>query len=147
MPLDRADAICDLSDPNVVVGPRKRRPTERLLENGDPLSHRKVRKVSAAVVSVDAHADKDKENHTLSSTLSILPGLPPAPRPTRPPAARPTTTPATVPATEGVESTSDPSSDGPEAIVVEGSDDEETDLEGSDGGEATDEDDDAELGT
>jgi hypothetical protein len=54
--------------------------------------------------------------------------------------------PATVPATKGVESTSDPSSDGPEAIVVEGSNDEETDLEGSDGGEATDEDDDAELG-
>jgi hypothetical protein len=28
-------------DPHIVDGPRKRRPTERVLENGDPLSHKR----------------------------------------------------------------------------------------------------------
>ena len=43
MPLQRSDAIADLSDPNIILGPRKRRPTEHLLENGDPLAHKKAR--------------------------------------------------------------------------------------------------------
>ena len=42
MPLKRSDAILDLSDPNIVLGPCKRHPTERLLENGDPLVCKKA---------------------------------------------------------------------------------------------------------
>ena len=43
MPLQRSDAILDLSDPNIVLGPHKRHPTERLLKNGDPLACKKVK--------------------------------------------------------------------------------------------------------
>ena len=42
MPLERTDAILDLSDPSIVIGPRKRHPTERLLENGDPLVYKRA---------------------------------------------------------------------------------------------------------
>jgi len=49
MPLQRSDAILDLSDPNIVLGPRKRRPTERLLENGDPLASKKVKCISSSM--------------------------------------------------------------------------------------------------
>jgi len=43
MPIERQNAVLDLSDPNIVLGPRKRRATERLLENGDPLAAKKKR--------------------------------------------------------------------------------------------------------
>jgi len=43
MLLQRSDAIPDLSDPNIILGPRKRRPTKCLLENGDPLVRKKAR--------------------------------------------------------------------------------------------------------
>jgi|SRR6267142_5745441 len=72
MPLDQSDACLNLSDPNIVLGPHKCCPTERLLENGDLLSQKKVRKVSAAVAVSNALADT--ENHT---SLSLMP--PPVP--------------------------------------------------------------------
>jgi hypothetical protein len=47
MPLERSYAVSDLSNPDIVLGPRKRRPTERLLENGDPLVCKKKKVVHA----------------------------------------------------------------------------------------------------
>jgi len=38
-------------DPNIIDGPRKRRPTDRLLENGDPLSHKKTKTTSTTSTS------------------------------------------------------------------------------------------------
>ena len=118
MPLERSNAILDLSDPNIVIGPRKRRPTERLLENGDPLICKKARNKGTL------------DNRTLSSML---------------PPAHPRQ------ATNSTESThgDDTTSDGAEAITVDdkeeshGGDDSD---KGSNKGEATDENDDAELG-
>jgi len=140
MPLDRADAILDLSDPNVVLGPRKRRLTERVLENGDPLAHKKARKVSAAV-TVSSNAPSHMESPTSSSMLPptrLTITAPQSIRPTRPAlAARPSSM-------HAAESGDGGTSDGAQAIVVEDSDDS---GEGSDEKEATDEDDDAELGT
>jgi hypothetical protein len=132
MPLDRTDAILDLSDPNIVVGPRKRHTTKHVLENGDPLAHKKVRKESAAV-TVSSDAPSHMENPTVSS---MPPPTESTPRPTRPTlATRPSNMHAAVSA-DSDEGASE-SSDGARAIVVEDSDE----------NAATDEDDDAELCT
>lgn len=130
MQLERSDAVLDLSDPNIVLGPRKRRPTERVLENGDPLACKRVRKAYASSVS---NAGVDKEDHTSSL-------IPP---PTHPTSAT-CTTPAPRQAANHADSNDDSTSNGPQAIMVEESDDDGD--EGSNEGEATDEDDDAELG-
>jgi len=50
MLLKRSDAIADLSDPNIVIGPRKCCPTKRVLENGDPLIHKKARNKSNSML-------------------------------------------------------------------------------------------------
>ena len=110
MPLKRSNAILDLSDPNLVLGPCKHRPTECLLENGDPLVCKKARNSS------------NKEAHTL---LSMLP-------PTHPIHTMPN---------PGQATNHTESSDNKTAIVVEDSDETESDV-----GETTDEDDKAELG-
>lgn len=115
MPLQRSDAILDLSDPNIVLGPRKRRPTECLLENGDPLVCKKVK-----------HA------------------LPSVPTPTPPTPVD--TIPNSGQTTDQTESSDDSASGEDQAIVVEDSDEAESNGEGVEG-ETTDEDDDAELGT
>ena len=125
MPLERSYAILDLSDPNIVLGPRKRRPTERVLENGDPLA-KKARNMHASTsVTVndvaDASADKGKR------TLSTMPPAPPSSQSTHP--------------TDSAESSDDQDSDRVQAIVVD-----DDDKKGSDEGDVTDEDDDAELG-
>ena len=39
-----SDTQPDTPDPNIVLGPRKRRPTHRLRENGDPLAYKRARK-------------------------------------------------------------------------------------------------------
>jgi len=119
MPLERSDAILDLSDPNIVLGQRKRRPTERLLENGDPLACKKGRKVliSTDVTVSDGSADTDKLKPSSTS-----PSIPSSSQSTGP--------------TDSAEDTND------EAIEV----DDDGDDEGSEM-EATDEDDDAELST
>lgn len=140
MPLERSDAISDLSDPNIVVGPRKRRPTERLLENGDPLACKKARKVVT-----DSNADD--EGHTLSSMPPppLLTRTTPPPTHLAHPMPLPTCEPNLRQVTNGAENRT---SDGGQAIMVNDSDDEDgdTEKEGSDKGEVTDEDDDAELG-
>lgn len=134
MPLERSDALPELTDPNIIVGPRKRRPTERLLENGDPLAHKKARTV--------LKDSKNMEKHTPSS---ILP-------PTHVAHAMPATLARQTPhSAEGaVDRVMDP--DDPEAIVVEDTDEEDNCGADSDEGGTqndegtTDEDDDAELG-
>jgi len=65
MLLERLDALLDLSDPNIVLGPHKCRATEHLLENGNPLAYKKSKAVSSA--------SADKDNHT--SLLSLMPPL------------------------------------------------------------------------
>ena len=143
MPLDQSDAHLDLSDPNIVLGPCKRRPTKHLLENGDLLSQKKVRKVSAAVVVSNALADT--ENHTSSSlvpppvplTLIVAPSACPTP------VSHPTlaTQPRKMCTTDSAKSSNDDdgTSNGAQVIVVEDDD------EGGDEREETDEDDDAKL--
>jgi len=49
MPLQRSDAILDLSDPNIVLGPHKCHPTEHLLENRDPLASKKVKYILSSM--------------------------------------------------------------------------------------------------
>jgi len=49
MPLQRSDAILNLSDPNIVLRPCKRRPTECLLENWDPLASKKVKYILSSM--------------------------------------------------------------------------------------------------
>ena len=61
IPLERSDIILDLSDPNLAVGPRKRRPTERVLENGGPLVRKKATK------------NTKLDNHTLSTSSTPAP--------------------------------------------------------------------------
>jgi hypothetical protein len=74
MPLERSDAILDLSDPNIALGLHKRRPTERLLENGDPLACKKGRRAQAStgVMVSDGSVDKDKLKPSLISPLMPL---------------------------------------------------------------------------
>lgn len=131
MPLERSDAILDLSDPNIVVGPRKHRPTKRLLENGDPQVCKKMRLDHLSTSMTVSTASADKGDLT-------LPLMPPLTHPTHP-------APGPRPATDCTEGSDDKHSDGAQAIVVEDSDKEESD-EGSDEGTTTEEDDDAELG-
>ena len=75
MPLDRYDAIPDISDPSIIIGPRKCHQTERVLENGDPLTYKRARKthVSTPVTATNAsRPSADKENLTML-TLSSMP--------------------------------------------------------------------------
>jgi len=131
MPLERSNAIPDLSDPNIVLGPRKRRPTERILENGDPLTYKKAKKDNVII----SHACVDKGNCT--SSLMPLP------------THLTHTVPHAMGAADNAEHNNDRSSTGAlgnKVIMVEDSDGEEDDW-GSDKEATTDEDDDAELGT
>ena len=85
MPLERSGAILDLSDFDIVLGPHKRRPTERLLENVDPLASKKIQKDNAFSGDIGAtvsNASADKGKHTLS------PMLPPTQSPHAMPRAR-----------------------------------------------------------
>ena len=115
MPLQRSDAILDLSDPNIVLGPRKRCPTERLLENGDPLVCKKAK-------------------HSLPSV------------PTPTPLMLVDTIPNPGQTTDQTKSSDDGASGEDQAIMVEDSDEAESNGEGVEG-ETTDEDEDAGLGT
>ena len=73
MPLERCDAILDLSDPNIVLGPRKRRATERLLENGDPLAWKKKKMdLSTDATVSNAHADEGGHTSSLVSPQAPL---------------------------------------------------------------------------
>jgi len=131
MPLERSNAVQDLSDPNLVLGPRKRRATERVLENGDPLAKKKR---MGDVSSGNANADKGKH------TSSLVPA----------PAQLTHATPCASGTTNGAKGSDARTSGGAQAIVVEDGDDtDENDEEthGSSGGATTDEDDDTELGT
>ena len=119
MPLERSDAIADFSDPNIVIGPRKRRPTERVLENGDPLVRKKARNNSMLMTSPPT-----QPTHTMPN-----PGQ-------------------TTNHVESSDCGDNVTSDEGQAIVVEDTDDadeEKKDRESVEG-EITDEDDDAELG-
>ena len=133
MQLERSNAFLNLSDPNIIVGPRKRRPTECLLENGDPLACKKVKKYTKDLENMEKH--------------TLLPMPPPTPvvDATLAGQARQTM--------HSAESTVDGAHDEAEAIVVEDTDEENhsTNKGGVQNndigeGETTDEDDDSELG-
>ena len=120
MLLERSDAILNLSDPNIVLGPRKRYPTECLLENGDLLVCKKARYSS------------NKENHAT---------------PTMPDPGQATDR---ADSSNGVTSDGAQVivvEDSDEVKSDRGSDGGETAGTDEDEGETTDEDDDAELGT
>jgi hypothetical protein len=123
MPLQRSDAITDLSDPYIILGPRKCHPTERLLENGDPLIYKKARDNSI------------KENYTSSSmpTPTHLTHIVPNPERTT---------------TDAVSSdcSDERTSDDTQAIMVDDNDEAGSDRETVEG-ETTDKNDDTELGT
>jgi hypothetical protein len=73
MPLERSDAALDLSDPNVILGPRKRRPTERVLENGDPLACKRARHAKESTAVTVSNARTDKEVRTVRTLTAIPP--------------------------------------------------------------------------
>jgi hypothetical protein len=75
MPLERSDAILDLSDPNIVLGPRKCRPTEHLLDNGDPLACKKGRRVH---ISTGVTVSDDSVNRDKLRPSSASPSMPPS---------------------------------------------------------------------
>jgi len=135
MPLERSDALLDLSDPNIVIGPHKCHATKCLLENGDPLVQKKNKAVPTGMTVSSASADKDKlDNHPLSSKLL------PLTHPTH-------TAPGPREVTNHTEGGNDKASDRAQAIVVEDSSEGESDEgTGSDEGASTKEDDDTELG-
>jgi len=118
MSLERYDAILDLSDRNIILGPRKCCATECVLENRDPLAYRKKRKELSTDVTV-SNACVDEGDHT-------SPSMPPQ-----------------LPVAHTKCSDNRPSGKAP-VIVVEDSDKEESNN-GSNGGESTEEDDEAEL--
>jgi len=129
-PLEQSDALLNLSDPNIILGPCKHCATECLLENGDPLAWKKKKtdNVSTGMTVSGASTDMDKlDNHTLSSM----------PLPTHPIH----TTPDPRQATSSVEGCDDRASKRAQVIEVEDSSEEE-----SDEGASTEEDDDVELG-
>ena len=134
MLLERSDAILDLSDPNVILGPRKRRPTEHLLGNRDPLVCKKKRKDQGDVsTGVTVSSATDNGNHILSSML---------------PLPLPLLTNQAHTALNAGQNTNHAQSHGAQAIVVD--DDEESlesDGDDEDEGATTEEDDDAELCT
>ena len=132
MPLQRSDTVLDLSDPNLVSGPRKRHPTEHVLENGDPLVYKKKKKDQDNVsTGTTVSIATDKGSHTLSS-IPLPPPQPPMNQ--------------THTMLNAGQSTNHAQSYGAQAIMVDDSDDEE-ESHGADEnkGVTTDEDDDAEL--
>ena len=139
MPLDRSNAIPNISDPNIVLGPRKRRPTERALGNGDPLACKKARRDQVAATVTVSNADACVDNR--SPTLSSMP----------PPTHLTLAVPHGKKTIDNAEHTNDRTSGGAQpaqknkVIMVESSD-EDGNNDVGDKGATTDEDDAAELG-
>ena len=129
--LDRSDAILDSSDPNIILGPHKHRPTECLLENGDPLLYKQGRKIHTSADDVPTDMEK-----LMSSSAALSADL----IDTTPPSSQ-----LTCPA-DSSESGDDCTSDGVQAIAVDDSDKEGGNEEGSSDRGVTEEGDDAELG-
>ena len=117
MLLERFDAFADISDPNIIIGPCKHQPTEHLLENRDPLVHKRARKANINMSGASAN----KENLTV---------LPPSSPSSVPPSSH-----------AGDQSDSDDGHEGHDALT---SDDTQVIMLDSD--EETDEDDDSKLG-
>jgi len=67
MLLEKWDAILDLSDPNIILGPHKHRPTERLLGNGDLLVCKKKKDQDGVSTGMTVSSATDNGNHILSS--------------------------------------------------------------------------------
>ena len=155
MPLERSDAALDLSDPNVILGPHKRHPTERVLENGDPLACKRARQAKESTAVTVSNARTDKEVRTVR-TLTAIPApthqpplpthQPPAPtHQPLPPTHQPQRAPNPRQATNDAEGSDDSTS---EVIMVKdsGSDERSKGSDDADEGEETEEDDDGELG-
>jgi len=74
MLLEKSDAILDLSDPNVILGPCKYCPTECLLGNGDPLVCKKKKKDQDDVsTGTMVSSTTDNGNYILSLMLPSPP--------------------------------------------------------------------------
>ena len=131
MPLEWSNALLNLSDPNIILGPCKCHATECVLENGDPLILKKKNAMPTGITVSSASTDKDKsDNYTLSLMPPLLTHLTHA-------------IPGPKQATNYTEGCNNRASDRAEAIVVEDSSDEGT---GSNEGATTEEDDDTKLG-
>jgi hypothetical protein len=77
MSLQRSEAIPDLlSDPNIVQGPRKRRPTERVLENGDPLARKKAKVPSVSTARNKSPASSVSRIDDVSRDIPLPAGFP-----------------------------------------------------------------------
>lgn len=129
-----SDPQLDAPSPNIVQGPRKRRPTQRLRENGDPLACKRARKnTSSAALTV--------------SNPPSVPAVVEGATASNPPAATVSRLP------QGL-GTADSSDNGAheglatQAINIDDSDEDAGEDDESEGGGATelDKDDDAELG-
>ena len=135
MLLERSDAILDLSDPNVVLGPCKCHPTKHLLGTRDPLVCKKKKKDQGDMsTGIMVSSATDNGNHILSS-------MPPPPPP---PLMNQAHT-----ALNAGQNTNHAQSHGAQAIMVDDDKEESLESDGNDEdkGATTEEDDDAELCT
>jgi hypothetical protein len=138
MLLGRFDAIPDISDSSIVIGSHKCHPTECVLQNNDPLTHKRARKTYVAVPMTASNVSgpsSEKENLTIF-TSSSLPHL------THPIATTPPLSQSTQPANSNKSSDS-LNSNQAQAIVVDDSSKERSNKKD---GEVMDEEDNAELG-
>ena len=135
MLLERSDAILDLSDPNIILGPCKHHCTECLLGNRDPLVCKKKKKDQGDVsTGMMVSSATDNRNHILSS-------MPPPP-------LLPLMNQAHTALNAG-QNTNHTQSHGAQAIVVDDNEEESLESNGDDEdeGATTEEDNDAELCT
>ncbi len=123
---------------NVVDGPRKRRPTERVTENGDPLVQKKAKTMTFGPQKVISANTKTTSTQTTKATLSRRASIEDAVEPTPAPGPQPRHPARILEAADDSDGGhNDFDIDMPELIDIE-DDDEEADED--------DEDDEAELG-
>jgi len=72
MPIERQNAILDLSDPNIILGPRKHHATECLLENSDPLATKKKRSDKVSPQSLGNVGDAGVTDSSAEETTGTL---------------------------------------------------------------------------
>jgi len=132
MLLEKSDAILDLLDPNIILGPCKRCPTEHLLGNRDPLVCKKKKDQDGVSTGMTVSSATDNGNHILSS----MPPLPPL-----------LLTNQAHTALNAGQNTNHIQSHGAQAIMVDNDEEESLESHGTDEdeGATTEEDDDAEL--
>ena len=139
-----SDGQLDAPDRNIVQGPRKRRPTQHLRENGDPLACKKARKNAASTVNNPSTASSAPAA-SVSPAQQVLEGA----TATNPPAA---SAPVLLQRLDTADSNDSGVHTGLDALVIDVDDSnledsrEDGKSEEEGGGTELDEDDDAELG-